>query len=370
MEEWLPPSQLSSSVGGVDMDGTLFENDLGIDVFLERLIKTNFWRAFDNNGFARLLLPRRYEEKLLSGAAGKIPELPPDTCHHALNLWKDIVDLHRALRNLIDTSQVHSPDINHPLVNEFARKMLAFDQTLMNLDSYFLKIFHGQLLMRVRFFAGRSNSLTRTMTERIIKRRRRARFVNLRIHPENQRLVSQRVKENMLPPIRYDRLIRVIEGTRVFLKKVLEGGAHPAIITTNLEDIADAFIRFPDSPYHFLCTRGQPRVYGTKLETNGHSGKSQVFRSRINGMPVFGPQKAQIAEQFSQRENRPFLFAAGDSLRSDGPMGQLALKNSGVFLAVGKDYETMRRQFHQLYKRALGKGVQHLEERIWYYETQ
>lgn len=372
MAEWLPPHKLANSVGGVDMDGTLFENDLGREVFLEKLGEPNFWRAFDSDGFAHLLLPRRYETELLSGADRNIPDLPPEKCRLALDLWRDIVDLHRALRTLIEQSNQNSSiDIQHPLINEFARKMLAFDHVLVELDAYFLKVFNGQLLMRVRFLAGRSNNTVKEMTRRVMERTAESadRFVELGIHPENQSpMLSQRVNEKMLPSLHHDRLIRVIDGTRILLQRVIEHGSHPTVITTNLTEIAEEVIKSRSSPYGFLQQPGKQLVWGTRLETNGKGGQEAQFRSKIGGAPVFGEQKATIAACLSRRAKKPFRIACGDSVRSDGPMGQIAMEHGGVFVAVGKDYETMRRNFHALYEQALAKRVQHPEEKIWYLE--
>ena len=53
-----------------DMDGTMFDNDLGLMVFLEKLGDPRFWNH-SNSHFKKLLLPDKYREMIKEWGDGQ-----------------------------------------------------------------------------------------------------------------------------------------------------------------------------------------------------------------------------------------------------------------------------------------------------------
>ncbi len=340
---------------GSDMDGTMFNNDIGVLVFLEKLSDPKFWK-FKTSRFKSLLLPFKYKKVFQQGAEGTIAELEQKKCQFVLNLWEDICDLYRRQREILSSNgpKIH---IHTPIVNEFARKMLEFDRLLIEMERQLISRFQGELLMRTRFFVDQHRAIVGELIRKVMARKAddNDANLNLAVHNENVSEYNQRIREDDLEPIDFNRT--VIKNTNVdnFLRKLFPRAVE-RVITTNTEEIALGAIN--NSDYKYLSHRRT--ISASRLKMNGDK-----FGSKMDGMPIFGSRKVDIAKEIEAAKKRIFKVALGDSFTNDGPMGKYALNNGGVFVIVAADYEEARQKFNPIYEELGANGV---GERMWYVE--
>lgn len=383
--EFLPPGLLDQSILGTDMDGTMyasprgkkdglsFKGDLGKLVFLEKLGDPKFWR-FKVNTFWNLVLPVAYREQLTNGKSGKINGLKREDCNLALRLWRDIGRLYILQKKLLENKKDDEIDVNTPVVNEFAHKMIVFDRIMMKMDAELVRIFAGQLLMRTRFFAGKTRADVATLVSRVMERTEHApdRHIRLATHRENCGQLAMEVTRRELPAEEHDRLVITVESTRILLRRFVSEKKVPGIvITANLEEIALQAIRNSED-YKFLLApdnhiEGHIPVVASTLS----SGRNRRYNATMDGLPVFGEMKAKIAQMAADfQENRKFRIALGDSPGTDGQMGQVALLNEGVFIVVSHDDDLA--QTHASFEpvvaevRKLANGHSDVDQRVWY----
>ena len=82
-DEFLPAQKRERGLVATDMDGTLFQNDLGILVFLEKLTKPQDWQMTPDT-FNRLLIPQNYRSVLQQGTKNLRTGLNPENCEKTL----------------------------------------------------------------------------------------------------------------------------------------------------------------------------------------------------------------------------------------------------------------------------------------------
>jgi hypothetical protein len=353
MEEILAESEKQHSEGGIilasDMDGSMFRNDLGLLVFLEKLGDPRLWE-FDETRFAALLLPRKYRKALCQGREGLHgKQMPPEICSLAMDLHTDIVRLYTLIQKL-GREKTRSKEVAR-LVNEFARKMMEFDRIFLKLDRYLSSLFGGQLLMRTRFFAGKEPKDVRRLTETVMSRSHTnpARILTLNIHEENRREAQQIVTEDRIrnvhdeesPLMEIDRLVIPIDSVRKLIREAIERlNVHAIVVTANLQGIADTAIN--ESTYNFL--REQPAdgqiVTGSRLITNG-----KKLEPKLDGQPMFGPIKALEALTIAKKLRRKLGIAIGDSPSTDGPMMLASLDEGGLAFIVTEDPKQAMEKF-------------------------
>jgi len=365
--EFLPNEKRESGFVATDMDGTLFDGDLGKLVFLEKLSKPSDWQ-FTPNYFSRLLIPDDYQEVISRGARNLVTGLDPNECQRVLDLREDIVELYEHLYRLKTDQKVTLKD---PLANEFARKMLELDRLLMVMDSVLLKWFNGMLLMRTRFFAGQNKKQVSHLTRQVMRRKNHGKGrIQLAIHPENREVYTQqRVRASHLEnrsKMNVDRVVHTVSGTREIILDLLFSEMPVRIITTNLKEIAKTAL-CESSDYNILFDQdcdGKKPVVASALQ-NGHDGK---FTPALDRLPIFGEKKRDILYQLQSKIRRNVMCALGDSSNNDTPMGEIAISNGGVFVAVGDDYENTRRRFDPFYKQVQknNDGQNDIGHRIWY----
>ena len=88
---------------------------------------------------------------------------------------------------------------------------------------------------------------------------------------------------------------------------------------------------------------------------------------RVCRGPVIGDAKAIEVRVLMRKTRHMVLVAIGDTA-SDSQMGLESLKNGGVFISVGDDYENARRTFHPLVQMATELGVKNPEKKVLYVE--
>lgn len=356
-------------VAATDMDNTMFDNDLGVLVFLEKLGDPHFWN-FDMDYFASLVLPGPYYEALKEGAAGKHrEELPPELSRLALDLHHDIVELYKLIKRTIETES--NMQDKTWAVREFARKMVELDRIFIKVDRYLAQLFSGELLMRTRFFAGKELGAVHSLTERVMKRKRTDvyRTLDLTIMEDGaDQLVSEdRITEvygQPSPAREIDRYVTVVDDVRLFVRKsVSREGVLGLVITANLQGIGNTAVR--KSPYEFIKNQyiGDKRVHGavigSKLVKNGSK-----LGPRMEDKPVLGEEKALKALEFAGRHHKKLGCAIGDSPTTDGPMMHASLREGGTAVIVGQDREKLEERFHPVLKIAeLQSGAR---DRVYY----
>ncbi len=353
IEEFLPDKKI---IVGSDMDGTMFNNDIGVLVFLEKLSDPTFWK-FKTSRFKSLLLPIKYRRVFQEGATGSVSELDQRKCQFILNLWEDICDLYRRQREILSSNgpRIH---IHTPIVNEFARKMLAFDRLLIEMERQLISRFKGELLMRTRFFADKGVQDVEELTKKVMAREigDEDSEMDLAVHDDNRNEYNQRISAEDLEPIVYNRIVIINLHVAALIKQVFDRGAAVRVITTNIQNNALGAIN--NSDYSYLNHRRT--ISASSLRMNGDR-----FGSKMDGMPIFGERKVDIAREIEEAKKRKFKVALGDSFTNDSPMGKYALENGGVFVIVADDYEEARQKFNPIYEELGANGV---GERIWYIE--
>jgi len=337
-----PDDQLKSVLTATDMDGTLFRGDLGILVFLEKLGQPSFW-TFSVSKFKDLLLPDKYFRLLKKSAEGKISNIAPVRANEMLNLREGIVNLYKLMKQLLKDGG-DGLDLSNPIVMSFARMMIAYDDLIMRMDKDFGEHFQGELLLRVRFFAGKNKhdvkGLTRTVLDRPIDSPDA--YVDLKFDGDliNGDLGKKLRDLEGLGDLEMDRTALINEEVRRMIVNLgILNGSAIRVVTTNLFDIASAAIE--NTSYGKIIHPGTE--IATTLGVNGDS-----FTPRMDELPVFGPEKTRKAEAFAALKGRRFAVALGDSPSNDGPMMKRSVENGGVMFAVGDDFEKTRSRFNNL----------------------
>ncbi|MDD3861669.1 MAG: hypothetical protein PHP74_02150 [Candidatus Gracilibacteria bacterium] len=350
--------RMNESLTCADMDGTLFENDLGILVFLEKLNDPTLW-TFSADKFRDILLPPEYcKLMILSSKEEGVDGLDREDCFKILTLVDDLVDLYVLQKSLVASSKDCLSLKNSPIVNEFARKMIEFDKYFLKVDGLLSQRpeIDGRLLMRVRFLSGKNIKMVAELTRKAMRRRNRD-TVNLKVHKSNQEHFSQLIRE--LEDVEFGRVVKEVSQVRALIKELYSThGSDIRVITTNLQQIADVALR--QSSYDDFIPRRS--TIGTTL-----GQKNGFFIPRVHGRPVIGEEKARMAELLMEKLRKKLQVAIGDSF-SDSDMGMKSLENGGVFVAVGKDYESTRRRFDPFFQRAKAFGIPFPEKKILYAE--
>ncbi len=350
IEEILDESRSTAGENGIllatDMDGTMFKNDLGLLVFLEKLSDPRLWE-FDADRFSTLLLPPKYRKAMGEGKDGLHDRMPPEICALGLDLHADIVRLYELIK-FCGKDPKKSKEIPR-LVNEFARKMMELDRIFMKLDRYLSSFFRGQLLMRTRFFAGKEPKDIRRLTELVMSHSvsSAARLISLCIHEENRREAGQTVTEERIrnvhdeeSPLRQiDRLVIPVDNVRRLIRKAIEElNIHAVVLTANLHGIADTAI-YESPDYRFLKDQTTGKiVVGSRLRTNG-----KKLEPKLDGTPVFGERKAVEARLMARTQQRKYGISIGDSPGTDGPMMNACLAEGGsVFIVTEKPERALK----------------------------
>jgi phosphoserine phosphatase len=351
-----PENRGKRVVGVTDMDYSMFDADLGILVFLEKLYDEKFW-DFPVGIFRRLLMPLGYRRILFEGSKNMHPAtkesegLDPALCRLALDLADDLVSLYALIRKTLSGST--EDNRKSRVINEFARKMLELDRIFLKLDGFLSKKFDGLLLMRTRFFAGMEKSEVGRLTGKVMSRTRESldSVIPLGIYEENRTDASQRVsaeeiadahgEESQFTEI--DRIVTPINDVSDFVRYAIqEAGIQTAIVTANLERIARSATR--RSVYHYMRRNGSTFIIGSRLRS-----EKQYLAPDLAGKPVFGRKKAQEAVDFAVANRKVVGFAIGDNPNTDGPMLQIARASGGIALVVGPDLESTKRRFHSTF---------------------
>jgi hypothetical protein len=359
LEQHCPPGIRNDVLIASDMDNSMFVNDLGILVFLEKLSDRNFWK-FDVDEFSSLLLPKRYRNVLEDGKKGKYAELHPALCSLALDLHADITNLYRLFQK-IGRGHHTDPETNRSLARverEFARKMLEYDRIFMRIDGFLMKnkLFRGQLLMRTRFFAGQDPKVVTRLTTKVMRRQQYDvdRIFNLGLGEENFSGANRTVSEEQIadahgcesPYKEIDRLVVPVRKVRDMVKHAIKKMGIPAIVVTaNLKGIADAAVN--TSAYRFMREQeGVERkdlVIGSELST-----ENGVLGPRTKKEPVIGMKKTDEVLKYAGRKKRKLGMVIGDSPSTDGPLMKACLIQGGVAVIVNCEFDSAVERFHNV----------------------
>ncbi|MBU1151463.1 hypothetical protein KJ632_01380 [Patescibacteria group bacterium] len=343
--------ELANGLLTSDMDGTMYEQDLGILVFLQKLGDSTFW-TFDLNRFRGLLLPKDYFVTLQAGAEGVFDSfegMDAAKCRMILDLKEDICLLYRAIK--LAKIRQEELDLSHPLVNEFAYKMVLMDGLVISMEPYMGKHFKLAYLMRTRFFASKNFERVRSLVLGAMDRTEDDNIL-LQSYDVNQDSLGGRLKVVNEPPVEIDRDIRVVQKVQELTRILVEDcGVLGTVVTTNLYKIADTFIR--GGVYKDLIER----IVGTRLKMV----RGGCLNSLIEGRPVIGLRKAEVAEELAQLYRKKHLFAAGDS-NGDFHMAEKVLREGGVFVGVGKSVDSITKTFNGRLLEAVGQEA--MDERF------
>ncbi|MBN2306522.1 hypothetical protein JXD20_00900 [Candidatus Peregrinibacteria bacterium] len=330
-----------------DMDGSMFYNDLGIHVFLEQLSQPQGW-VKDPGEFARLLTPDSYQVILKMALAGQVKDISREQAEIYVKLRDDCIDLYKAIYAV----KRKRLTIENPLVNEFARKMLELDRMGMEMEQVFMIGNDGQILSRTRFFVEHNPwMVTQITTAAMRSHENGGRYVDLKVYPKNDAVAEQRISEHDLEPLRYDKQIVVVEGTRHIIQNLFDhgNGVPVRIVTTNLKDIAEAAIEA--SPYYKgLLDQdcdGKSPILASKLVRNDYGKMGQNFWK----LPILGGVKGVMLRDLEEKMKRKVRVAIADSPTNDGAMVTLTLRNGGVAFFVRKyqeAFEETRNRFKVL----------------------
>ncbi|MFC1616426.1 hypothetical protein ACFL21_04750 [Patescibacteria group bacterium] len=356
LEDFLPPDVAEKTQIATDMDGTMFNNDLGRLVFMVKLLDPKFWRI-DPAEFKELLLPYEHVRVIKQGKQGFIdhPEMSISNCTEILGLHRDLCLLYKLMHTRINGTDLFLED---SIINEFAAKMIAFDKLIILLEMYLRAVFNNQLLMRVRFFGGHDASIMPVLTKDAlsISQQHPERFITLQSHDDTREFVPQEIE---LPPIEFDRYAEANEQVRrVIARLVVENRAKICVVTTNLQSIANAAIAYSRFAPYFR----EDSSFGSRLVKNGN-----VYETCLDGDPVFGPEKVKLAERAAFSNGCDFKVAIGDNANNDGPMMKKALENNGLVFIVGEEFETIRNHFAEWFKQV--ESLPKVEQRILVVET-
>jgi len=347
-----------------DMDGTMFRNDLGVLAFVHNLSRPDAW-VMKPPLFRKLLLPKAYRSILNLGARGFMKDyLAVSDCELFLDLVEDVDELYKAI--YMSTEKL---SIDHPLVNEFARKMYEIDRLVLKMDHIFQEGSDGQLLMRTRFFVDKRPVAIENITSEMMAAYNNGdRSQALGIHDENSDVSEQRVKTDRVPDFDYDKKVVVVRDVRDMIMGLFGDGMPVRVVTTNLKTIAMGVLAA--SEYSDLLQQdcdGKRPVIASTLEEDEYT----TLGPKPDKPPVFGPIKEGILEELQTKMRRDVICVFGDSFSNDTPMMRLAMRNGGIAVAVVKDYKSGRATFkpfvdkmrHELKDPDVGKRMFYAEDK-------
>jgi hypothetical protein len=359
LDKHCPRQKRSKMLIASDMDNSMFDNDLGILVFMEKLSYLNFWK-FETHEFSSLLLPKQYRKILEEGDQGVHPELAPGLCRLALDLHTDIVFLYGLFKKLEKAHDKDKEAISTVgrIERVFARKMLEYDRIFMRIDGFLTKRknFKGQLLMRTRFFAGQDPEVVSRLTNRVMGRRRYDldRFVKLDIDQMGQSDGRQIVTEEQIQDVygvespykEVDRLVVPVAKVSALVSSAVEKACIPTVVVTaNLRDIARVAVN--RSPYRRIMNQSiiSPRdaIIGSELtKANGR------LSCRPKGKPVFGMRKTYETLKYANEKGLKLGMVIGDSPVTDGPLMKASLVEGGIAVIVNCDLDAALVRFNEV----------------------
>lgn len=359
----------AGSLLGIDMDNTMFDNDLGVLVFLEKLNDPHFW-DFEVDDFAKLLMPRRYKHALKQGAEGVHEgKISTEMSQLALDLHADCVQLYGLIQRII-RSKSSQKEMEQRVIREFARKMVEFDQIFIRIDSHLTNLFDMPLLMRTRFFAGKELGDVHKMTLDVMSRSETSvdRIIDLEISPELGKDLEMRVSEEQIAEAHgkesqhkmVDRLVVPVNEVRDIIRKALLDWdkALGVVLTANLHGIGETAV--DNSIYDFIRQQGvKGTVIGSKLIR-----EEGVLKPRLLGEPILGKQKVEEAMKLAGETNKHFALAFGDSSTTDGPMMRKALDDGGSAIIVTKDINDAQKRFSRVLR--LDEVSEETSRRVYY----
>ena len=371
-----------------DLDQSLVTVDMGVQTFLEKLKKPQSWQ-FKPQTMKNLLLPFIYQRILYDGTVGEYPDLlDPQECSFLIRLWKDIIGLYPHLYEQMNHGS-NDLTVEDPIPNEFARKMLAMDGSIMSMDGSFIEIMKQiqkgdsslkrflnpktefELLLRTRLFAGHNVQHIRSLVNGVFENKDGEGEVLLDIHEENAQLLKrQRVTRDELPPITIGTEVEAVAAVRQIVSMLLKKDVPVKVVTTSIAEIAVPTIRefYPDL-FSQNWEGGKPIV--ASVMPRGKGG----YKPRMTTTPVFGEEKRKVTQGICDKTGRTPLMAIGDSPSNDVPMFEVILQNNpkGIVVIVAKDgvnFEETRQMFRPFTDRmeqALPKShKKQLDKRIWY----
>jgi phosphoserine phosphatase len=368
-DEFLPVQKREKGLVATDMDGTLFSNDLGQLVFVEKLAQAKNWQMRPSE-FNRLLIPEDYRNLLQRGSKNFINGLNSDECRKVLMLREDIIELYEKMYEMKrDGKEI---DVSHPIANEFAMKMIKLDKFFMIMDSVLMQWFEGMFLMRTRFYAGADKRDVKHLTRQVMRRKNGHKsMLKLGVHTSNKqgKATKQRLNgKDLGGDEQIDRIVHEISGTSNIIMDLFGKGMKVRVVTTNLKQIASTALE--ESRYSPLLEQycgGHLPIVASTLQ-NGNDGK---FNGEMETLPIFGENKLEVLIQLQRKMRHKVMCALGDSPKNDTPMGRVAIHNGGVFVVVHDDYEKAREKFDPFYQQAVKENPNQKDigNRIWYVDN-
>jgi len=262
-------------------------------------------------------------------------------------------------------------DINTPVVNEFALKMIEFDNLVKKVENPLMDLGRARILMRTRFFAGKNLEAAKQLMRGIMERSRMtvAERQNGHVHLEIQQDIQaaihdvgngstyeQRVQD--IDPRIFNRVVSVNDDIRRMIARLtIENGAFGVAISANLL----AFVKeaVEGSSYAGIINE----TMGSRLKFQ--RPEDRIFHPTFEGEALHGQPKVDALRALSLETGKTLRVALGDSIKGDGPMGIEAVRNGGVFVVTGQSFEAIQKQFRKLPEQARTKGVNNMAQRTW-----
>ncbi len=306
-----------------DMDGTMFKEDLGVLVFVQKLQDPTFW-TYAPERFERLLLPAHYQKILKEG----VSEIPVKDTEKIFRLTEEISRLYAQMKVRIKDGVQFTPE--EAILSEFILRMLAFDDLLMTYDKYLMPLSGDMFLSRTRFFSGKNVS----DVERLA--------ASITTNSNGQILNIEGIEKNWedleLSELSDDEKSRVIQLSTTIREDVFsiisrliseKKFIHRNVVTANLLAIAKTAVR--NSQYRSLFSH-DGAVLASKLAKNG----DKTLGPKMKEPPIYGGKKIEAIKK--HKPNARLRVALGDT-RGDIPMIAKSLENGGLgfFIADAKD---------------------------------
>lgn len=332
--------ELSQTQVSMDWDGTMVEDDTGIQVFLQKLLDPHYWQVEDDAEFARTLFPDSHLALYSRGAMELGSKLDRDKCKYALGLVEDIFHLYVKIKQkVIEGEFVEKKPIQErmkdPVLSEFARKMIALDRLSMDMDSELSQELGGTFLLRTRFANKHSLEQIRDISKQVWNHVGEA--VSLRVSKDpllNGRKRKVSYRNPFLGQNAIERKLCPTVDRRVYemLHKVTNPNdcAQVRVLTTNLQAIPEALIE--SSVYRrIIMTPEQriraenPLVHGSKLKLDP---TDRTLKAIDKGRPVHGAEKREASRVIANLTGRHSRIAMGDTPSGDLELLLQAVKGS------------------------------------------
>jgi hypothetical protein len=300
---------------GSDFDGTMFQEDIGITAFIDKVRDPGFWHldteTFERNlvspdlkkGFSNL---NREKYHNISAEPIYFPGIKVTDIKACANwilntLIPQILQLHRNIREEIILKGF---DTQTTRIQEFISMLIFLDRVTMEMEPNFSKLIKGRIIPRTRFFAGMTEAEIKGTVQKLYGIGQDAENSKFTVKFDNEVLsgaegVDIVEKQETIS----SRATKVTDIKRLFRKIIFLDVGILTIITTNLPIVARTAFETEQSPYYKMAQEQTANLSDRDVSTRHFVYGTDLVVSNGIVLPEID-QRAILKVQKQERFNR------------------------------------------------------------------